>query len=92
MGADQPFGTEGICLGGLLHLSQDRIMLWSLQIKKNVEDWRQIQNSIYSWSSDWSSRKQLFYYIQNILSIAYPNEALAQSVWTTEIFHSHDLS
>jgi len=45
IGADQPFGSEGICPGGMLHVSQDRIMLWTLKIKKHIEDWRQIQYS-----------------------------------------------
>lgn len=31
-------GAEGICPGGMLHLRQDRIMLWALKIKKDVED------------------------------------------------------
>lgn len=40
MGTDQPFGTEGICLGGMLQQSQDRSVLQALKIKKDVEDRR----------------------------------------------------
>lgn len=90
MGADQPFGTECICPGGMHH-SQERIMLWAWKIKTKVEDWIQIQNNISSFCLDWSSRKKVFHYLQNILSVAYPDKALAQSVWTAEIY-SHDLS
>lgn len=52
MGADQLFGTKGFCPGGMLHPSQDRIILWAQKIKRNVEGWGQTQNSISCWSSD----------------------------------------
>lgn len=40
MGTNEPFGTEGICPRRMLHQSQDRVLLWVLKVKKNVEDWR----------------------------------------------------
>lgn len=45
MGAKQPFGAEGMFPGGILHLSQDGIMLQALKNKKKIEVWRQIQNN-----------------------------------------------
>lgn len=47
MGNDQPFGTEGICLGGMLQKSQDGSVLWALKIKKYVEDWRLNQQHLF---------------------------------------------